>query len=238
MMKRFNIFLSLVLVFVAILSTEARANYTYGFGAISNNSGVSSTMAQQLSVEVENMDANHQVKFIFKNDISPYTGSLDGVITDVYFDDGTLLGISSVDNSYIGTLFAQPATPGNLPEGNTLTVPFVTTADFSADSSSPIIVNGAGPGEMVGIVFDLQATTRDGDGNATAWFNYSDVIAAINLGFNDPAELGSLRLGMRIQNLGDGNAYSDAFVMTPIPATILLGLLGLGMGGLKLRKSI
>jgi hypothetical protein len=238
--KRYVI-LSLIFISVFIMSTEARANL-YGFGAITNNSGTgsSSTFAQQLSLEVVNMDYSNQVEFIFKNNISPYTGSMSGVVTDVYFDDGTLLGISSINN-YGTVLFAQPATPGDLPGGNSLIPPFQTTQDFSADSlSNPnnIITNGAGPGETVGIVFDLKLKS------ATEYYNFNDVIAAINLGFTNPWDTDSLRIGIHTQNLPgydlSGNLTqtdgSESFVLTPIPASVVLGILGMGVVGIKLRK--
>ena len=124
-----------------------------------------------------------------------------------------------------------------------MTPAFQTTDEFSADSGAPgsnPILYGVGPGEKVGIVFDLKMKS------ASEYFNFNDVIAAINLGFTNPGDTDALRIGIHVQNLPGydkngvwGDTYgSESFIMTPIPATILLGLLGLGMGGWKLRKSL
>lgn len=241
--KRLMSFLSLVLVFVVILSTEARAEL-YGFEAISNNSGVSGTFAQQLSVEVtdpgtHSAEGYDQVLFTFYNNaLAPYQVAepIPSVITEVFFDDGPLLGLVQVINSPPGVEFVQwdLGNASNLPGGNTLVSPFEATEGFGAEAYTPPPYKGVGPGESLEIVFNLGST-------------FADVINAINVGFNpDPYYTGSgdydgwtapnLRIGLHVQSTGEGGEFSDMCIMTPIPASVILGMLGLGVAGLKLRK--
>ncbi len=219
-------FLSLVLVFVVFLSTEARANL-YGFEAITNNSVADVAIGEaQLSVVVTDPGGD-QVLFTFQN-IGPAASS----ITDIYFDDGPLLGIASIDNSDPGVSFLQLASPPELPGANTVVPPFVTTVGFLADSDAPPVANGVNPGETVGIVFDIGSKT------------FADVINAINVGFDPSNYTGSgihdgwiepsLRIGIHVQGFDGGG--SEGFIMTPIPTSVVLGILGLGVAGLKLRK--
>ena len=248
--KRRMSFLSLVLVFVVILSTEARAGlYTFDvWEPITNNSDYEVEFAQGLSLEVtdDGMDPGEVLfKFFNNSTIDPDPGNTGtdtvgpGSITDIYFDDGALDAIVSIPNpnpSYV--FFDSPASPGNVPGWNTVNPPFDTSTDghYSADSTNAPL--GADPGEYVEIVFDFQ-------GGKT----FSDVIDAIYLGFTDPADYtggnwydDSLRIALHVSNLGlDNNDdepgdYSDGFIMTPIPSAVLLGMLGMGVAGLKLRR--
>ncbi len=155
-----------------------------------------------------------QVLFTFRN-IGPAASS----ITDLYFDDGTLLGIAAVRNS-TGTNFSQGASPGNLPGGQSMTPQFQTTAGFSADSNSPTQPNGANPGEQVAVVFNTI--------NGTTLF---DVVAALNGQTIDQNGAPALRIGLHAQ--GFANDASASFVsntatVVPLPATAWLLLCGLG----------
>jgi hypothetical protein len=234
MTKHYITFVSLVLVFLVILSTEARADL-YGFEAISDNSGVSGLMAAQLSLEVT-VYGSDQVLFAFKNNIAPYSVGTpeEGIIGSVFFEDGALLQLAIVldtDNfptTYPGVDFETSENPESktFPAGGTLDPPFQTTAHFWATTDGQLNTNGVNPGEQVGIVFDLEE-------GAT----FADVITAISLGFTNPDPGGdiSLRIGVHVQNLGP-NGDSDALISTPIPASVVLGMLGLGVVGWKLRK--
>jgi hypothetical protein len=235
-MKRHIIFLSIVLIFVAILSTEARADLFELWKVVENNSGMPGIVASQLSVEVTDPGSS-QALFTFSN-----TGSYDFYIADIYFDDGALLGIASIDNSDPGVSFAFPGSPGNLPGGNTVSPPFVTSGStlhhFSADAD-PGTVNGVNPGESVGIAFDL-----------IAGMTFTDVINSLNVGF-DPSKnytgsgsydgwtSPSLRIGVHVQGIDDGPwgpDKSDTYILTPVPASVIIGMLGICVAGIKLRK--
>jgi hypothetical protein len=78
---------------------------------------------------------------------------------------------------------------------------------------------------------------------------FADVINAINVGFNpdlyydggdayDGWTEPSLRIGIHVQGIDGpwGCDQSDTYILTPVPGSVLLGMLGLSVAGLKLRK--
>ncbi len=98
-----------------------------------------------------------------------------------------------------------------MPGRNNISPSFVT--DFSTDADPPVKHNGVGPGESLGILFNL----RSGEG-------FLDVLA--DLGSCD------LRIGIHVQGFASEGSMSliNNPTQIPIPATILLlvsGLLGL-----------
>ena len=83
--------------FVAVLvssglSASVSNATTFSFGCITNTSAANCAIgAAQLAVDVTAGPLADQVLFTFTN-----TGASASSITDVYFDDGTLLGISAI----------------------------------------------------------------------------------------------------------------------------------------------
>jgi hypothetical protein len=190
----------------ALISAGASA-VPLSFGiCVSNNSATDcATGSAQLAVDVTGGPGGGQVSFTFTN-----SGPAASSITDIYFDDGTLLGIATITNGS-GVSFSQGASPGNLPSGNLATPPFVATSGFTADSDPPAQPNGVNPGETVTITFDLQPGGT-----------LQDVL--------DELADGTLRIGVHVQGFAYGG--SESFVNTPLPEPGTLALLGVGVLGL------
>jgi hypothetical protein len=205
----------LLIVAMFAAATPAYAEI-YGFTAITNDSDMDVMIGEtQLFLEVLPGTVPTRVRFDFLN-LGPEASS----ICDVYFDDGSLLGIASIINSP-GVSFSSPAKPANLPAGASINPPFVTTEEFSADSDPPVQPNGVNPGEVVSIVFDLQAG-RD----------YADVLSDL--------ASADLRVGIHVQGFADGG--SESFInnprYVPAPSTLLLCALGSGLVAWVRRRQL
>jgi len=190
---------------------------TYGFENITLNG--QPNVADQLTVSVTDA-GNGQVSFQFFND-----GPYDATITEIYFDDGTLLGIASIVNGS-GVSFdtgdQNGVNPGDLPGGENLLPAFEARDIFSTEASGNTSA-GMDTGETLTILFELLADQE-----------YADTIAAI--------EDGSLRIGLHVRSIGP-DGISDSFVnlgTLPVPdaasSIILMGLALLGIEGIR-RKS-
>jgi len=154
----------------------------------------------QMDVAVAPGPGANQVTFSFTNGAPSATSS----ITDIYFDDGTLLGLSSINN-VAGVSFTALASPMNLPSGNNCLPPFVVTAGFSADSDPPAQSNGVNPGDQVDIIFDLTGG------------NVVNVIADLGTG--------ALRVGIHVQGYTSGGSESLVTGPTFVPPAMVAGSL-------------
>jgi hypothetical protein len=188
-----------------------------GVGDPSANAANVATGMASLSVEVIDLgldlSGTYQVAFKFANASS-------SSLTDVYFDDGALLGIAAISDSGLDVDFSQLAAPGNLPGGNNLTSGFTTTAGFSADSNPPTSPNGVTSGEWLTITFDLQSGK-----------NYASVIDALAL--PNGGGPGDLRIGVHVQSFDGGGSESFVNVPASVPEaeTYAMMLVGLGLVG-------
>lgn len=205
------------------LSPQQAQGITYDFSNLTDNNDTDAAIGEaQMFVDVLEVSGQpNQALFRFRNE-----GPAASSITDVYFDDGTLLGIASITSS-AGVSFSQGASPGNLPGGNNLTPVFETTAGFLSDSNPPAQPNGVNPGEWLEITFNLKASQT-----------YADVVQALVLA----GEPGGLRIGIRVQGFDGGG--SEGFVNNPgVPTpdggatAALLGLGFLGLAALARKRS-
>ncbi|MHC4976842.1 MAG: hypothetical protein ACYTF7_09585 [Planctomycetota bacterium] len=227
-------------------TTAAHADTeTFGFVHISNNSGESGDIATNLAVDISDEGVGpNQVSFTFY-----WTGDPSGSISEIYFDDGSLLGIAAVDDSDPGVEFNDggSASPGDLPGGNSFTLngsgpyTFQTTQFFLAESDGSN-ANAVQMGESVTIIFDL----IDGQ-------TFADVIDAMNNAFGiepgaseDPIEnTGGLVIGLHVRGIGDNDDASDSFItvpgdgsLIPLPMTFGLGMAGLAPIALRRRRTL
>ena len=217
---RFLASVALALTLLVAISTPAVAA-TYNFYCISSADQCTPNLGNQLSVTVTD-EGSGKVGFKFTN-----IGSVASFIEAIYFDDGTLLGIASVENS-IGVKFTQDSlnkvSPPDLPGGDTIIPKFDVTAGFSADADSPGtnkdgVDNYAGSdptqAEWVKITFNLI------NGKT-----YADTINALALG----GAPGGLRIGLHVQGIAP-NGKSAAYVNI-VPEPGFYGLLSMGLAGL------
>jgi hypothetical protein len=239
-MEKRSTYLSLIalFLFLAILPTSGRAAMQeYGFFRITHNSPVNP--ADQFTVQVTDEGvAAGRVLFKFLN-----SGSIDTTtsIRDIYFKDGSLLAMSDLididensltwlswgNNNAAPVDFSRDAVdPPTLPGGAPYGFESPTATFFATDSDNVApnwqTVNGVGTGESLGIVFDLKPL-----------LDIDDVFSALSLG----SRTGGLRIGFkaRIDSTNDTDSFVD-IAPVPVPAAVLLGLLGLGVAGLRLRR--
>lgn len=216
---------------LALFAAQVHASTTLSFYGITTNDGSGSAVTDGVaSLQVEIIDiGSNQVRFLFTNNSD--TSSL----TDVYFDDGALLGISYIEWSQNGVSFTGgSASPPNLPSGKNANPDFVTTAGFLADSNSPVIGNGVQnsdvTGEWLAIEFDLK-------NNKT----YNDVLAALTL----PDGGDWLRIGLHVQGYRPGGGtttYSESFINNTLVSAVpeiqshAMILLGIGLVAMAIRR--
>lgn len=191
--------------------TEPANATTLDFWQITSNGN--EDLTGQLFVDVTDA-GNDQVSFNFRNEVG-----IASVISEIYFADGTLLGIAEVNN-HPDVSFSQGANPGDLPGGGSISPKFETTAGFLASADNPAPHNGVrAAGQFVEIIFDLI------NGKS-----FADTILALISG--------ELRIGLHVTSIG-ALGGSESYVNNPPPAIplpaglvlFLSGLAGIGVLG-------
>lgn len=193
---------------LAIGSAAMAAPVTVNFTRITSNS--SQNVASQFTCVVDLFQAAsggnpEVVSFRFQNAVG-----IQSSISEVYYDDGPLLGIASLSQQ--GANFVGGgANPGNLPGGNT--IGFNATQIFSADAQG-------NPSNGLDVASDYLE------------MRFNLINGTTFQGIVDSLQSGALRIGMHVRAIGqDGN--SDGFVNTPPTVVIPLpGAAGMGIAGL------
>lgn len=174
-----------------------------------------STGEAQLTTGVSDY-GNNKVLFKFYN-----TGEGPSSISEIYFDDGTLLDVATlidVDNGGLsGVDFEPGAAPPNLPDGDLAEPEFVATQEFSVDADAPPTKDGVNVGEWLGIVFNLQSG-----------MSFDSVIQDL--------QDGGLRIGLHViafESGSSGASFVNLPIPVPLPAALglfLMSLISLGLG--------
>lgn len=197
--------LSLTLGLTLALAGGAQAQ---SFSCLSNNSGMCPGVASQIDLSIADLGSG-RAGFRFDNE-----GSIASSITDIYWGSSALTSARSINDSLPGVEFSWGARPSN-PGGGA-----GWSAEFSADSDSPVSRNGVGPGEWVSFSF-----------------NYSGSFASLLNSFTS----GSSRIAVHVQSIGT-NGQSDwmqtgaPVAPVPEPTTYALMLAGLAAVGFMARR--
>lgn len=206
----------------ALLGSSGWVNaFTLDFYCLSNNSLESCQIGEsQLSAEVSET-ATSQVAFTFYN-----TGFEDSSISEVYFDDGTILGIATIIDSDNGGMAgvdfeAGSANPPNLPAGQMASPPFEVTAGFLADAANPESKNGVNPGEWLSIIFDLQSGQDIND-------------------IQDQLFSGALRVGLHVKAFenGESESFLNNAPIVPIPSSAIFLFSAVALLGFKKKFNL
>jgi hypothetical protein len=203
---------------------------TVGFDCISPGaSEVDKTTGEaQLLLDVTHHPGETEATFKFYNEAPVGFDPLPCSITDIYIQDGhlcTLLYIVDRDDAYPppppdnyghpGVDFEIGATPGDLPDRQYATPPFVATKRFSMDSDPPVQPWGVNPNEWLVAVYSVPQ-------GSTIYDIEQEIVDGV------------LRVGYHVQAFSDGKSASfvNNTEVIPEPTTVLL----LGLGGLALLK--
>jgi len=157
----------------------------------------------------------NKVTFKFQN----LEDGIGSSISEIYFYDGSLLNMCSIDDSYDGVDFEQigeTVSPGHLPGYTPDNNPnFSLVSLLSAtEAENPSPKKGVNPGQWIKIGFTLLPGKT-----------FQDLL--------DEMEAQRVVVGIHVQSIDSGTDQSDSFIATiPEPATLAM----LAAGGLALIR--
>jgi hypothetical protein len=204
------------LAILALGFSAATSAATFSFTCITNNLG-SDCAIGEAAFQVEITDSLSGIGFV---DFTFTRSGTDAAnLSEVYFDDGTLLGLSSVASSAEVVFSGGSASPGDLPGGNSIDPVFEVTAGFLAEASNPAAQKGVNDSDdWLTITFEL-----------INGFTVADTIAAMGT---------DLRIGIHVTAFASGGSESlVAPPSVPIPAAGWLLGSALGLLGWMRRRS-
>lgn len=170
----------LVFLIPLLISGTAQAVYQFDFDIFTSIGTYYDDPGVDMYMVVSN--GAGQVDFTFYN-----ISSLQSSLAKIYFDDGSLLGVSDITNGP-GTLFYEDDTPSDLPGGEL--IGFQADREFTIGADNPPPENGVNPpDEWVTVHFDL---VEDGTLEGVVQELYDEV----------------LRVGIHIIDLPDGSSES------------------------------
>lgn len=196
-------FAALLLLSVSCANVASAA--TFGFACITNNLATDCAIAEAaFTVEISDGGPGF-VDFTFTK-----SGTDAANLSEVYFDDGSLLGLSSISSSLGVEFTGGSASPPDLPGGNSISPPFNVTAGFLAQADNPAPMKGVNDNtDWLTITFELIS-------GATV----ADTIAAMG---------SSLRVGIHVIDFAGGGSES---LIAPVPVPAAVWLFGSALGAL------
>ncbi|MFG0276141.1 MAG: hypothetical protein ACF8QF_13900 [Phycisphaerales bacterium] len=208
----------------ALFASTAASAVTLRFGGVSkNNESNTSDGEQQLTIDVFSPTTGPVREGNFIGFLIENPGPAQSTITQIYFDDGTILGLATIlDDPENGVDFEQYPNPADRPGGNELDPPFEATQAFSV-GNEPGRANGIDVGESLTLIFEL-----------LPGLDFEDTLQAL--------VDGTLRIGMHVQGFADGGSESfvnlpPEFDVVPLPGPAGLAIVGLGAVAARRRRA-
>lgn len=203
----------------AAISLDAHSAL-YQFNCITGPSANCDAGELQIGVEVINLGVDdttghHQVEFRFTN----ASDGANSSIAQIYFYDGTLLGVHSILDDPNDVYFREGTSANPQLPGLGISKPVTRMFDiFDVNAVNPAPHKGINPGEQLGVVFDLLPD-----------MDYDDVLSAMALPLSPNS--GSMTIGLHVISFDDGGSESFLHDITavPVPAAAWLFLSGMGV---------
>lgn len=136
-------------------------------------------------------------------------------IRNIYLYDGELTLNEIIYDPDVNVAFSEGSSPAYLPGYDK----GLLTTFLTADADTPpggLDGWGIDPGEYLSVRFNIINPLE---------YNYGMLLSDITNS--------TVVIGIKVQGFADGESES---LITPIPPSMIIGLLGLGVAGLKLRK--